>query len=590
MCQRLRLEKITYPTAAPGWVDGVYYPREPQIAGEGEPVEAGELVEPRSHAGAGESAEPGSHAEQGELTEADGLCVRGIGKIHSRVWREVEETGFGIYYYEETTRIVTRLSGNNYRVRLCLENPTKETYSCHVRTNGIVKVSGAQLLPGEEKELSFVACMTDGQLALTLSVGTMEEVSGEPLEGDVYVRSLELLAEKAKKKREKPHLFLVSDSTVQSYERHFYPQTGWGQVLWQFFRGAKQCREYPAEHCDYPQGRTYELPELVIENRSIGGRSAKSFYEEGKLDQVLEIICPGDYMLVQFAHNDSTAIRPNRYIAPQDFPFYLQRYVDACRRRGVCLVFVTPVTMRVLEEDGRNQMCFADYREQMLRLAEREEIPLLDLSDRSTAYLNRIGYEESRQLYLWFEEGRYPDGAYAGGVSDKCHLQEYGAKIYADMVSQLLTECAKGIGLDELKKLAAPVPLESIPKPDAGEKDEKAEKEAEALIKEQRSAGGGKIAVTGFVVQEVSVENGAGSFLLNWNPLEKAEKYRIYGKREEETGFRLLREITRTEKEAFAVLPFTAEAGARWQYCVTAVSADGREGEKSRIQEVDLRV
>lgn len=578
MCQRFRLEKITYPVAAPGWVDGVYYPREPQIAG------AGSCAEPGSHAEAGNCAEPGSHAETGSCAEPDSLCVRNIGRIHSRVWQEVEETGFGIYYYEETTQIVTQLSGSNYQVKLCLENPTEKPYSCHVRANGIVKVSGVQILPGERKELPFLVCMTDGQLVLTLAVGAMEEIHGEPLEGDVYLGSIWLLEEKVRERREKPHLFLVSDSTVQSYERHFYPQTGWGQVFWQFFRGARQCREYPAEHCDYPQGRAYELPRLVIENRSIGGRSAKSFYEEGKLDQILEVICPGDYMFVQFAHNDSTAIRPNRYIAPENFPFYLQRYVDACRRRGVCLVFVTPVTMRVLEEDGRNQLCFAAYREQMLQLAKKEGLPLLDLSARSTEYLNKIGYEASRQLYLWFEEGRYPDGAYAGGVSDKCHLQEYGAKIYADMVSQLLSECAEGIGVDELKTLVAPVPLESIPEPDAEGKATKPDGEAEA------SGGKQKPVVTGFVVQEVSVENGVGSFLLNWNPLEEAEKYRVYGRREEETDFRLLREITKAEKEAFAVLPFTAEAGARWQYCVAAVSADGREGEKSRIQEADLRV
>lgn len=572
MCQRFRLEKIDYPKAAPGWVDGVYYPREPQL------TEAGELIEEGKPEEAEKSAGAESYVEEGCLS------VRNIGRIHSRVWQEVEETGFGIYYYEETTRIVTRLSGNNYLVRLWLENPSKKPYTCHVRANGIVKVSGVQVLPGEEKELSFVACMTDGRLALTLTVGAMEEIHAEPLEGDVYVRCMVLSSEKGRKRREKPHLFLVSDSTVQSYERHFYPQTGWGQVLYRFFKGAELCLEYPAEHCDYPQGRAYELPQLVIENRSIGGRSAKSFYEEGKLDQILEVICPGDYMLVQFAHNDSTAIRPNRYIAPEHFPLYLQRYIDACRRREVCLVFVTPVTMRVLEEDGRNQLCFAAYREQMLQLAKREGIPLLDLSGRSTAYLNRIGYEASRQLYLWFEEGRYPDGAYAGGVSDKCHLQEYGAAIYADMVSQMLAECAEGIGLDELKALTAPVPLESIPEPDAGIRNTEQTEGEEAFDREQ------DFAITGFVVQEVSVENGAGSFLLNWNPLAEAEKYRIYGRREDEAAFRLIREVTKREKDTSAVLPFTAEAGARWQYCVTAVSADGREGEKSRIQSVDLSV
>lgn len=542
MKQDFRFEKVTYGTAAPGWADGVYYPRQAQ-------------------------SEPD-----------EGFAGSGVWRLHSRVWRETEETGYGIYDYEETTRIVTELSGANYRVAVLLVNPEKKPYSCHIRVNGIVKEAGVEVAPGEEKRVAFTACMTDGRFALTLAAGFLEQLGGETLEGDVYVADIEILPEQEKEKREIPRVFLVSDSTVQSYEKYFYPQTGWGQMLRCFFQGAEKYREYPAEHCDYSQGRTYELPGLVIENRAIGGRSARSFYEEGKLDQVLEVICPGDYMFVQFAHNDATAIRPNRYIAPEDFPFFLQRYADACRRRGVQLVYVTPVTMRVLDENGRNIICFNEYREQMIKLAQAQNIPLLDLGRRSTEYLNGIGSEESKSLYLWLEEGEYPDGAYAGGVSDKCHLQEYGAKIYANMVAQMLKEYDRDDRLDELKRLAAPVPAAEIAKPAGKRKTDGKVRETEAPD-----------TVTGFVAQEISLENGRGSFLLNWNTVEGAAAYHIYGRRKEELTFRIVKTVTRQEKEASAVLPFAAEAGAVWQYYVTAVFENGGEGKASRVQEVDLR-
>lgn len=541
MKQDFQFEKVTYSEAAPGWVDGVYYPREAQI-----------------------------RPEDGFAGQAG---ASGVWKLHSRVWQEIEETGYGIYYYEETTRILTELPGANYLVTVLLVNPEEKPYDCHIRVNGIVKEAGVTVAPGEEKKVTFTACMTDGQFALTLAAGILEEIRGEVLEGDVYVRELELLPEQEKAKREIPRVFLVSDSTVQSYEKYFYPQTGWGQMLHCFFQGDAMYREFPAEHCDYSQGRTYELPELVIENRAIGGRSARSFYDEGKLDQVLEVICPGDYMLIQFAHNDATAIRPNRYIAPEEFPSFLQRYVDACRRRGVQPVLVTPVTMRVLDEDGRNIICFNEYREQMMRLAQEQDIPLLDLGRRSAEYLNEIGPQESVRLYLWLEEGEYPDGAYAGGVSDKCHLQEYGAKVYANMVAQMIKEYGRDGRLDGLKKLAAPVPVEEIPKP-AGN----------AAAKEAASD-----AVTGFVAQEISLENGRGSFLLNWNSVEGAAAYHIYGRRKEELTFRIVKTVTKQEKEASAVLPFTAEGGTVWQYYVTAAFVNGGEGKASRVQEVDLR-
>lgn len=533
---------ITYSEKAPGWVDGVYYPRTAR-------------------------QEPGKSF----LEERDGIL-----KIHSRVWQEIEETGFGIYYYEETTQMSGTLSGSNYLIRAILVNPTGEPYTCHIRVNGIVKAEAVTVAPGEEREAAVTLCLTDDHFTLTFVTAALPEIHDQVMEGDVYIRSLAIREQPSMEKRRIPRIFLVSDSTVQSYEKRFYPQTGWGQVLCQFFKGSGQYREYPAEHSTYSLARTYELPQVVIENRSIGGRSARSFYDEGKLDQVLEILCPGDYMFVQFAHNDATAIRPNRYIPAKDFPFFIQRYIDACRRRGAQCVLVTPVTMRVLEEDGSNKLCFAEYREQVLKLGEEQNIPVLDLGKRSNDYVNRIGPEASKSLYMWLEEGEYPEGAYAAGVSDKAHLQEYGAKVYADMVAQMIQEYDRDGQLDELKELVQPRPIEEIRKP------------------VKRIDGTGRVsayeedAVTGFVAQEISVENGRGSFLLNWNLVEKAVAYHIYGKKKEELTFEVVRTVTKEEKESLAVFPFAAEAGIFWQYYVTAVFANGSEGHASRMIEVDL--
>ncbi len=533
---------ITWGQEAPGWVDGVYYPRSPR-------------------------REPG----RSFLEEQDGLL-----KIHSRVWREIEETGFGIYYYEETTQMSGTLPGSNYRIRAVLANPGEESCTCHIRVNGIPKAEAVTVEPGEEKEAEVTLCLTDGHFTLAFAVGALPEIQEQVLEGDVYIRSLEIAELPPLQKRQVPRIFLVSDSTVQSYERRFYPQTGWGQMLRQFFQGSEEYKEYPAEHSTYSLARTYELPQIVIENRSIGGRSARSFYDEGKLDQVLEILCPGDYMFVQFAHNDATAIRPNRYIAVEEFPFFIQRYIDACRRRGAQCVLVTPVTMRVLEEDGSNKLCFAEYREQMLKVGEEQNVPVLDLGKRSNDYVNQIGPEESKNLYMWLEEGEYPDGAYAAGVSDKAHLQEYGARVYADMVAKMIAEYDRDGQLDGLKALVRPIPIAKIKKPE----------------KKTDSAGRVRVyaedAVTGFVAQEISVDNGRGSFLLNWNSVEKAVSYHVYAKKKEELTFEVVRTVTKEEKESLAVLPFTAEAGVLWQYYVTAVFANGSEGHASRLVEVDI--
>jgi lysophospholipase L1-like esterase len=547
MYKDFEFEQISYKDTAPGWVDGVYYQRaEQSCLGEKPPIENGAM------------------------------------KVHSRVWQEIEETGFGIYYYEETTKFVTKLSGADYQVNVTLVNPNDKPYKCHIRINGVLKAGEVQVLAQEQKSVSFTACMTDGQFGLTFSTGAISDINAKAVEGDVYVKDIEILQLPPKAKRNKPWIFLVSDSTVQSYEPYYYPQTGWGQVFYKFFKCGKDCMVGDAPNCDYSLAKHYEMSKLVIENRSIGARSARSFYDEGKLDQVLEVLCPGDFMFVQFAHNDATAIRPNRYIAPEEFQFFLQRYVDGCKKRGAQLVLVTPVTMRVLDEEGKNIICFARYREEMIKLADAQNIPLLDLSEKSTDYLNKIGPDKSKELYLWLAEGEYPDGAYAAGVSDKCHLQEYGALVYANMVAKMIEEYDNDNRLDVLKNLVAPINVQDIKKP------------APKSVAINKSTDEDKESVTGFVAQEILVENGNGNFLLNWNTIEQATAYNIYGKRENETSWQLVRTVTREEKNASPVLPFRASAGAVWQYYVKAVFKDSSTGNTemsnaSKILQVDLR-
>lgn len=543
MYQDFAREDVTYEEPAQGWVDGVYCPRE-------------------EHARAG----------SGFLEEKDGTL-----KLHSRVWQEIEETGYGVYYYEETTRLMTDLPGSNYVVKTVFFNPTDVPYSCHIRLNNVVKRDSITLEPGEEKEVTFIACMTDGSFRLSFPFGSLPDIHSDVLEGDVYIKDIEIAEEASKERRKKPHVFLISDSTVQSYEKRFYPQTGWGQVFYQYFEGAEDYQVYRAEGSDYSLAKTYELPELAIENRSIGGRSARSFYDEGKLDQALEVICPGDFMFVQFAHNDNTAIRPNRYIPVDDFPKYLQRYVDACARRSVQCVLVTPVTMRIFDEEGKFKIAFNNYRKKMMEMAREQNLPLLDLAERSTAFLNQIGEEESKNIYLWVEEGEYPDGAYAAGVSDRAHLQEYGAKIYANIVAELIAEYQEDNRLDVLKKLVRPKQASQIEKP-RKVKDISGKVHVEVPD-----------AVSGFVVQEISVENGRGSFLLNWNRMEGAVSYSVYAKKKDELTFEVVRTVTAEEKETYATLPFSSESGFLWQYYVVAVFRNGSEGHASRMVEVDLR-
>jgi len=84
--------------------------------------------------------------------------------------------------------------------------------------------------------------------------------------------------------------FQKDTADKQTYEDYYEPQTGWGETLANFFGG--EVEERSADDCDYGQARVYEADNAIVENRAIGGRSSKSFVEEGKLDDLLEDIRP----------------------------------------------------------------------------------------------------------------------------------------------------------------------------------------------------------------------------------------------------------------------------------------------------------
>lgn len=252
----------------------------------------------------------------------------------------------------------------------------------------------------------------------------------------------------------KTHIYLASDSTVQSYAKTYYPQTGWGQVFVQFFKNSDHIEVSQPTSCSYSLAKRYETDSLVIENRSIGGRSSRSFIEEGKLDELLQVIEAGDYLFVQFGHNDASIDRPNRYVSVEDFPLYIQKYIDACKERNVTCVLVTPVARRNCDENnGEFKISFSGYRDAMIRISEEQNIPLLDLGYHSYEYLKSTGIEESKELYMWVEEGEYPDGAHKDGLKDNTHLSRKGALIYAEILTKLILAYNKDSQLDEIKAL-----------------------------------------------------------------------------------------------------------------------------------------
>lgn len=219
-------------------------------------------------------------------------------------------------------------------------------------------------------------------------------------------------------------IHVVGDSTVCTYKDNAYPQTGWGQVIGNFFDGAR----------------------VKINNAAIGGRSSRTFIEEGRLDGVIAAAQKGDYLFVQFGHNDRDYSKAARYVEPSQFPGYIQKYVDAGQKKGMNVILISPMNLNgsrnVFSTGDKNY----DARGMMQTVAKNNKIPFVDLNMKSyntynTTYKSIPDYV-TRYLYKTLQKGEYPN--YPDGVNDgTTHFQEMGSMGHAQMICEELEENLK---------------------------------------------------------------------------------------------------------------------------------------------------
>lgn len=210
-------------------------------------------------------------------------------------------------------------------------------------------------------------------------------------------------------------VYLAGDSTVSSYGANAAPMAGWGQMLGELFEDG-----------------------VAVRNEARGGRSSKSFIDEGRLAPIAEAIAPGDYLFIQFGHNDEKTDEA-RYTSPDGtYPQYLKQYIEAARAKGATPVLLTPVERRSFDENGGLKDTHGDYPAAVLRLAREEDVPVIDLRQKSRVLFESLGDETSKKLLTWLKQGESPN--YPEGKQDNTHFNEAGAREIARLVAEGIRE------------------------------------------------------------------------------------------------------------------------------------------------------
>lgn len=223
-----------------------------------------------------------------------------------------------------------------------------------------------------------------------------------------------LLAPVANAQESVPTLYLIGDSTMANKPKDPpNPETGWGQALPRWLK-----------------------PEAVrVSNHAVNGRSTRSFIDEGRWDKVTASLRTGDYVIIQFGHNDAKEEDPKRFAAPRGaYQDNLRRFVREARNLGAFPILATPVARRRWSGTGELVETHADYPAALREVAEQERVPLLELNQLTMDLERAHGVEGSKRLHLYYPGGVYQ--RWPEGVADATHFSEYGAERVAALVVQ----------------------------------------------------------------------------------------------------------------------------------------------------------
>ena len=210
---------------------------------------------------------------------------------------------------------------------------------------------------------------------------------------------------------QKTTIFSIGDSTMASKVNPAEnPEHGWVQVLAPFFNSS-----------------------IIIDNRAVNGRSTRSFLNENRWDSVCKILKKGDYVFIQFGHNDQKVEDPKRYTNPHTaYRYNLIKFVMDSRAKGATPILFSSIVRRNFNDNGVLVDTHGDYPMETRLVAQQYNVPFIDLNYLTEKLEESYGMEESKKLHLHFKAGE--NSYYKQEKNDDTHLSNLGATEVAKLV------------------------------------------------------------------------------------------------------------------------------------------------------------
>ena len=207
-------------------------------------------------------------------------------------------------------------------------------------------------------------------------------------------------------------IFVAGDSTAANYSKARAPMTGWAQVL-----------------------NHYTVKGVRVENRAAGGRSTKTFRTEKRWDKILNELKPGDFVMIQFGHNDQKKDKADIYAAAEtDYRNNLKRFIAEVRAKKANPVLLTSVSRRLFNKQGKLIQSLGKYPQVTREVGKETGTPVIDANKLTMDWLSKAGPDASTAFFTHVKPGEFP--GYPKGAKDNSHFRDKGAEAVAKMIAE----------------------------------------------------------------------------------------------------------------------------------------------------------
>jgi lysophospholipase L1-like esterase len=210
------------------------------------------------------------------------------------------------------------------------------------------------------------------------------------------------------KSSDKINIWMIGDSTMANKKSEAAPETGWGMVMNEFVTG-----------------------NATVHNHALNGRSSKSFIDEGHWKAIYDSIQPGDYVIIQFGHNDEKPAEKLHTDAATTYKELLKKYIDETRAKGANPIICSSIVRRHFDGKGNLKDTHGAYIAAAREIALETKTPYIDMEAKTRKVVAELGPEKSKSLYLFCKPVEYPNRK--NGVEDSTHLNSIGARTFAGL-------------------------------------------------------------------------------------------------------------------------------------------------------------